>query len=391
MRRPSPASVSGVAGRIVSGGSAAPRRCAGVSGSWQGTAYAMDKRIVPDSGWPLALGHRQTLRQRLALALLAVPALVALGTIGYMVLEGWSFSDALFMAVTTITTVGYGEVRPLTERGRAFTIVLLLVGLAALWYGLSVLVSVVVEGELGTRWGARRMERQLQEVRGQHIVAGFGRVGRQTAQALRDLGHQVVIVDHEPAAVAAATSAGFLAVAGDATEDATLVRAGIERAAGLVAALGSDADNVFVTLSARALQPTLPIVARANEAGAVPKLTRAGAKQVVSPYAMAGRQMARLALRPGTVDFIENLFAGAAGSLVIENVRVDAGSSLAGLRIEQMRERAPHVVILAVLRDGQSMAPPAPDLVLASGDEIAAMGSEANLRLLEERSQSRAR
>lgn len=351
----------------------------------------MDKRIVPDSGSPLTLGHRQTLRQRLILALLAVPALVALGTIGYMVLEGWSLSDALFMAVTTITTVGYGEVRPLTERGRAFTIVLLLVGLAALWYGLSVLVSVVVEGELGTRWGARRMERQLKEVRGQHIVAGYGRVGRQTAQALRDLGQQVVIVDHEPAANAAAATAGFLVVAGDATEDATLVRAGVERAAGLVAALGSDADNVFVTLSARALHPTLPIVARANEGGAVPKLTRAGAKQVVSPYAMAGRQMARLALRPGTVDFIENLFAGAAGSLVIENVRVDAGSSLAGLRIEQLRERAPQVVILAVLRGGQSIAPPAPDLVLASGDEIAAMGNEASLRLLEERSQSRAR
>jgi voltage-gated potassium channel len=352
-------------------------------------AGAREKQGVPDSDGSLAAGRRQTLRQRLALALLAVPALVVLGAVGYMVIEGWSFSDALFMAVTTITTVGYGEVRPLTERGRAFTIVLLLVGLAALWYGLSVLVSVVVEGELAIRLGVRRMERHLQGIHGHHIIAGFGRVGRQTAHALRQLGHQVVVVDKEPDAMAAATAAGFPAVAGNATEDATLVRAGIERAAGLVAALGSDADNVFVTLSARALHPALPIVARANDAGAVPKLTRAGATQVVSPYAMAGRQMARLALRPGTVDFIENLFAGGAGSLVVEDIRVDAESLLAGLQIQHVREQAPYVVILAVLRDGQTIAPPPPDLVLASGDEIAAMGSEADLKELEERSQAR--
>src|SRR5262249_16383112 len=157
-------------------------------------------------------------------------------------------------------------------------------------------------------WEERRMERQVQQVHGHHVVASFGRVGRQTALALRELGHQVVVIDADAAAVRNAIASGFLAVEGDATEDATLTHAGIQHAAGLLIALGEDADNVYATLSARALHAALPIVARANEASAVPKLMRAGATQVVSPYDTASRQMARLALRPRTVDFIEDLF-----------------------------------------------------------------------------------
>jgi voltage-gated potassium channel len=299
---------------------------------------------MPNRGWLEATGGRPTLRRRLVLALLAFPTLVAGGTLGYMAIEGWSFSDAVFMAATTITTVGFGEVRPLSERGRLFTILLLLVGLTAVWYALSVLVSVALEGELGLRWEERRMERQVSQVRDHHIIAGVGRVGRQTALALRDLGHQVVAIDADPAAVSAAIASGFLVVAGDATEDATLARAGIDHATGLITTLGSDADNVFVTLSARALNATLPIVARANEASAVPKLIRAGATQVVSPYDMAGRQLARLALRPGTVDFIEDLFKGPTGALVVEDVRVDPGSPLVGMPIQEVQAQVPHTI-----------------------------------------------
>jgi voltage-gated potassium channel len=278
-------------------------------------------------------------------------------------------------------------VRPLSERGRLFTILLLLIGLTAVWYALSVLVSVALEGELGLRWEERRMERQVSEARDHHIIAGVGRVGWQTALALRDLGHQVVAIDADAVAVSDAIASGFLVVEGDATEDATLARAGIDRAAGLITTLGSDADNVFVTLSARALHATLPIVARANEASAVPKLIRAGATQVVSPYDMAGRQLARLALRPRTVDFIENLFKGPSGSLVVEDVHVDSGSPLVGLTIREVGERVPHAVFIAVRHDGQILSPPAPDFRLASGDGIAAVGTEANLRRLEDSSQ----
>jgi voltage-gated potassium channel len=335
--------------------------------------------------------RRPWLTRHLVLALLAFPALAAVGTLGYVLIEGWSLSDGLFMAATTITTVGYSEVRPLSERGRLFTIGLLLVGLAALWYTLSVLVRVVLEGELGLSWEARRMERQLTQVRDHHLVAGFGRVGRQAALALRELGHAVVVIDEAEAAVREAVAAGFLVVAGDATADPILVQAGVARAAGLIAALGSDADNVFVTLSARNLHATLPIVARANVASAVPKLTRAGATQVVSPYATAGRQLARLALRPGTVAFVDNLFHGAAGALVVEDVRIDPGSPLVGMTVRQLHERVPQAVLIAVLRDGETVSPPGPDFAFAGGDEVAAVGTEGHLRRLEEISQASAR
>ena len=232
------------------------------------------------------------------------------------------------------------------------------------------------------------MERQVQQVRDHHIVAGFGRVGRQTALALRDLGHQVVVIDEVTAAINDAIRSGFLVVEGNASEDATLSQAGIDRAAGLIAALGSDADNVFVTLSARALHATLPIVARANQESAIPKLMRAGATQVVSPYDMASRQMARLALRPRTVDFIENLFKGPSGALVVEDVRVEPGSPLVGMPNREVQAQVPHTILLAVLRDGETLSPLAADLRLISGDEIAAVGTEANLRLLETVSQA---
>ena len=331
--------------------------------------------------------HVQSLKRRLVLSLLAFPALVAIGTLGYMLIEGWTLSDALFMSATTITTVGFGEVRPLSDAGRIFTIVLLVTGLAAIWYALSVLVGVVVEGELGIRWEARRVERQVGQIQDHQIVCGFGRVGRETAETLRDLGKKVVIVDRDSASLVTAKENRFLGVVGDATEDAVLIRAGIDRAAGLIAALGTDADNVFVTLSARALNPALPIVARANEAGAIPKLSRAGATQVISPYDMAGRQMARLALRPETVNFVEDLFRGTAGGLLVEDVRIEEGSPFDGLTIHDVHERVPRTLFLAIRRGDQTVAPPPPDFQLSGGDLVAAVGTEPDLRSLEAGSQ----
>lgn len=328
------------------------------------------------------------LRRQLVVALLAAPALMAIGTLGYMAIEGWSLFDALFMAATTITTVGFGEVRPLSSAGRLFTIGLLLAGLAALWYALSLLVRVALEGELGARWEERRMERQVEHAHGHQIVAGFGRAGRQTALALRALGQTVVVIDAASAAIEDARAAGFDVVAGNAAEDATLIQAGIARAAGLIAALGRDADNVFVTLSARALQPALPIVARANDRDSAPKLIRAGATQVVSPYATAGRQMARLAVRPRTVEFVENLFGGPSATLMVEDLRLDAGSPLVGRTIHEVQAQAAQVLCVAVRRGGETLAPPASDFRLRVGDEIAVIGPEANLLSVEAASQA---
>ena len=329
-------------------------------------------------------GRLKSLNRRLVLSLLAFPALVLIGAVGYSLIEGWSFSDALLMAATTIVTIGIEETQPLSPKGRLFTLGLIVVGVVAVWYAVRIRVSVVLADELSLRWEERRMQRKIRQLRGHHIVAGFGRVGRETAQSLRALGQQVVVIEADPVASADAITAGFPAVEGNATEDATLSLAGIDRAAGLVAAFGSDAENAFVTLSARALNPTLLIVARANEAGAAPKLARAGATRVVFPYDKTGRHMARLTLRAETVDEIERIFNSATGDLLIEGIRVEANCPLLGATVGEARGRAPHAHFLAIRRDGTTVAPPPPDLRLAAGDVIAVVGAEAELRRLEE-------
>jgi voltage-gated potassium channel len=212
-------------------------------------------------------------------------------------------------------------------------------------------------------------------------------VGRQIAEELRREGRSVVVIDSDPVALAEAARADLKVVAGNAAEDATLLEAGIERAAGLIAAVGADVDNLFVTLSARALRADLPIVARANHDDAIPKLRRAGATQVVSPYATAGRQMARLVLRPATVDFIETLMRGANAELLLEDVRVADGSPLVGLTIAEARQRLPNTLLLAVQRAGEMITPPASELTLQAGDVIAAVGREEELRQLERASE----
>ncbi len=283
-----------------------------------------------------------------------VSLVVVVGAVGYWLIEGWPVLDALYMAVTTVGSVGFGEVYPLSTAGRLFTIGLIAVGLATLWYSLSDLVGLMVEGQLTRQWERRRMERRRERLGGHQIVCGFGRVGRQIAEELKRDGQPVVVVDLSPVALEAAARAGLQTADGNATEDETLVAAGIERAAGLITAVATDADNVFVTLSARALRPSMPIVARANHDDAIPKLRRAAATQVVSPYSMAGRQMTRLALRPATVDFVETLLRGADTELLLEDVRVAGGSSLVGVAVAEARRRAPEALLLAVQREGQS-------------------------------------
>jgi len=329
--------------------------------------------------------------RRLSGPLLAFALILVMGTLGYVVIEGWSVGDAAYMVVTTVATVGYGEVRPLSAAGRWFTIGLILVGVGAISYVFSVAVGVVVEGNLSRRWDRRRMERRVQGFQGHHIVCGYGRVGRQIADEFRRERRPMVVIDVNQSSLDVAQRAGLSVVYGNATDDDTLRRAGIERADGLITAVASDADNIFVTLSARSLRPDLAIVARANHDDAVPKLRRAGATQVVSPYEMAGQQMARLALRPSTVDFVETLLRGADGDLLLEDVRVGIAAPLVGTSLgDARRQFADDVMLLAVRRDGRMLAPPPSDLVLQAGDVMAVVGSAAHLRALEQACEGRA-
>jgi voltage-gated potassium channel len=230
------------------------------------------------------------------------------------------------------------------------------------------------------------MEQRIGRTDGHHVLCGFGRVGRGIAEQLRRDGREVVVVDRDGAALAEAAAAGMATVAGDATTDEALLRAGIGRAAGLITAVANDADNVFVALSARALRPDLPIVARANGEEAAPKLRRAGATHIVSPYDMAGRQMARLALRPATVAFVETLFRGEGGPL-LEEVRLSPGSPLVERPVAEARRLLPDLVLVAVHRGADTLVPPPADLVLQAGDVLAAVGEPGLLERLERASE----
>lgn len=330
------------------------------------------------------MDRRDDLGRRLGAPVLALLVILAVGTIGYVLLEDFPAVDALYMTFTAITTVGFGEIHPLSTTGRLFTIALILVGLSCLWYALSLLVGAFVEGHVSRRWEGRRMERRIEQTRDHQIVCGYGRVGRQIAAALRREGRDVIVVDLHEESLTQANRDGLPTVQGDATEDDTLRRAGIARAAGLVTAVAGDADNVFVTLTARALRADLTIVARANEEGTGPKLRRAGATHVVSPYGIAGRQMARLVLRPSSVAFVETLFSSDHGDLLVEDLQIAAGSPLAGLDVATATARhTGGAIVLAVQRDGKLLAPPAPDLTLQPGDTLAVVGAQDHLQALE--------
>jgi voltage-gated potassium channel len=224
----------------------------------------------------------------------------------------------------------------------------------------------------------------VQSVSKHFVLCGYGRVGRQVAQELLREGIPFVVIDVNQESLADAAREGHLVVLGNAADDDVLRSAGLERARGLIAAVAEDADNIFVTLSARALRPDLPIVARANRLDTVRKLQLAGASRVVSPYTMAGQQMAMLAVRPTAVDFVETLLRGAGGDLLLEDLVVEPGSPLVGAAVADLRQRLFGTAgLVALKRNGRVLAPLREDLVLCAGDILAVVGTDAQLRSVE--------
>lgn len=316
------------------------------------------------------------------LALLA--GLTMVGTLGYVLIEGWPVFDALYMTITTLATVGFMEVHPLSPLGRAFTLVLILFGVGGVLYTLSVMMGYVFEGELAELLGRRRMERRIGGLSDHFILCGYGRVGRQIAADLSREGVRLVVIDADQDSLQPAEVDGHLTVGGDAGQDAVLQRAGVARARALIAAVAHDADNIFITLSARALNPRLMIVARANTDEAVAKLERAGADRVVSPYTMGGRRMAMLALRPLAVEFVDTILHAQGVEFLLEEVEVRPGSDLVGLTLNQVREqRCPGVAILAIKRAESLIPNPPLESAVQVGDELLAMGTRVQLRALE--------
>jgi voltage-gated potassium channel len=321
------------------------------------------------------------IRRRMALVAAAVGASLLIGTIGFMVIDGYPLFDAFYMAVITVATVGYSEIRPLSEAGRAFNIFLILFGVTALLFGVGAMTQTIIELELGGYFPKRRMKRMIENLKDHFIVCGFGRVGRGAAAELKRSGVPFIIVDRSDLKIERAMRAGMLAAIGDATLDATLREVGIARARGLIAALATDADNLFLTISAKTLNPTLNVAARVVEDEAEQKFRRAGADAVFATYTITGSRLAQAILRPHVVQFLEVATMESGQKVSIEQVRVGESSEFVSKSLRQIQlRREVGVIVLAIRRaSGDMMYNPDPEAEIRAGDYLIAMGTEDQL------------
>jgi len=318
-----------------------------------------------------------------AVALLLL--IVALGTLGYMMIEGWSAWDAFYMTIITITTVGYREVHPLSRAGEAHTVGVLILGVGAALYAFTLLATIVVEGGLPRRLQRRRQERMLETIKDHFIICGYGRIGSTVARQFQRQQVPFVVIERDPERLKAAVDDGALAVEADASREDILKRVGIERARGFVAAVGTDAENVYAVLTARVLRPDLFIVSRAETEDATLKLKRAGANRVVSPYHIGAVQIAQTALRPAVVDFVEIATSSANIELAFEEIAVAPASKLVERSIVEtnLRQRYGVIVVGIQREDGTMEFNPEPDTRVRAGDKLVVIGRADSLKKLE--------
>jgi voltage-gated potassium channel len=308
------------------------------------------------------------------------------GTVGFVVIAGFPLFDAFYMALTTIATVGYAEIHPLGTAGRVFNSILILVGVTAMFTAVGAITAAVVEMQLGEVVEKRRVRKMIEQLRGHYIVCGFGRVGRGAAAELKAAGAQVLIIDQHVEAADLALREGYLAVVADATRDEMLREAGIERARGLIAALGTDADNLFTVISAKTLNPQVRVVARAMEEAAESKLRRVGADAVLAPYAITGVRLAQALVRPHVLQFLDFASSEPGQDFRIEQIAVAAGSWLVSKTLAESRLRSEfQVVVLGIRHAGEAMQfnPPA-EAAVGAGDSLIVMGEPEPLRRLEQ-------
>jgi voltage-gated potassium channel len=317
----------------------------------------------------------------------AFGVVVAMGTSGYMVIEGWSAWDSLYMTMTTVATVGFKEVHPMSRAGEAFTLVLILSGVGTAFYAAALLASLIVEGALHRPFDERRRKRMLETLRDHFILCGYGRIGSLIAEELHRQHVPFVVVERDPERVTQLVERGWTAVAADASHEEVLVRVGVHRARGLIAAVGTDAENVYAVLTARVVRPDLFIIARVESDDAEHKLRRAGADRVISPYHIGATHMAQSALRPAVVDFVQLATTSGHLDLSMEQVRIQERSGLVGQSIVDAGIRQKFGVIIVAIRraDGTMEFNPAPDAVLRAGDELVVVGRPQSVKALGER------
>lgn len=320
--------------------------------------------------------------RKLRISLLLLMAILAFGTFGYSLFEGMTPFEAFYMTLITISTVGFGEIKPLTEVGRFITVVVIITGISTGTYTIGMVARIFIEGELSKFFGRRRLEKQISELKDHFIICGYGRIGRIICRELQADDIPFVVIDEDPAAAEKIAEEGHLFLQRDATLEETLMAAGIESARGIVTAVSSDANNVYITLTARGLRPDIFVLARSSDVKNEAKLKRAGATRVVSPYMIGGRRMAQVLKRPTVVDFIDIATMESALGLMMEEARVGARSGLIGKNLIESHLRQDYGVIIVAIKKltGEMIFNPLPTETLESGDVIVVLGKKEDLK-----------
>ena len=341
--------------------------------------------VLSDTLMPFATLTRPGRGFRIRYAILALAAAIVFGTIGFHLVEGWAFADSLYVTVQTLTTVGYGDMTPRSGAGRSFAVLVMLIGAGGVALAVSTIVQSVVKWELVSTFGQRRLTKKMSKLRDHYIICGSGRVGSHLIRDLLSANESFVVVENDQQRAAEFSQRGVDVLVGDATLEESLRDVGVDRARGLAACLPNDADNVYVVLTARDLNPNLRIVARAAEEQAEAKLLRAGANHVVAPTIIGGHRMAVALTKPAVSEFMDSITANELG-LGFEQVEIDAASSLVGQELRSTSIRAElDVVIISIRRqDGRLVFNPAGNATIENGDTLIAIGRAESLSRLNE-------
>lgn len=320
-------------------------------------------------------------------ALLALLVVLVFGTLGYRAIEGWDFLDALYMTVITLTTIGFGEVRPLDRVGKIFTLGLIIVGVGVVGYTLVTATRLIVEGEINAIFKRRRSMKTIQRLENHMIICGFGRMGSFICHELHQRGIQFVVVENGQHVQERIVELGYLLSPGDATEEEVLRAAGVDRARGVVSVLNTDAQNVYTILTCKEINPNLDVVARATEDAAVKKLVRAGASRVINPYEIGGMRLVLGILKPTVVSFLEVVMDSRQLNVELEEVCVAGESVYVGKRLvdTDIRKELDLIVIGAKKKDGTMVFNPGPATVVDAQDTLIAMGKQEMLEIFRER------
>lgn len=321
----------------------------------------------------------------LAITALLSVLLLVLGTSGYMLIEGWGLIDSLYMTVITLATVGYGEVHEVSQSGRLFTVILIILGVGFFLYVIGNVIQFLVEGRIRVILGRRKLDKQISDLKNHYVICGYGRIGRVLSRYLVQKNLGVLVIEKAPERIPILDEDDILYVVGEATDEANLVRAGIDRAKGLIAVLGTDAENVFLLLTARRLNPELYIVARASQNSAKNALYTAGANIVVSPYDIGARRMAHAILRPSVIRFLELAFADERTDIHIEEIPVSASSKLIDVTLKDsgIRQNFNLIIIAVKKADGSMHFNPLAETKIAADDTLIAVGGQKNLMEME--------